>query len=448
MKRTDGFALIYTMLAGVLIITLAAMMAAAQVMRTTSTSNVTRLASMTTAQRGALTYAQRLTAAHASRWVKATEASTDPATIMALLQQAANATLCSRNVHGQLVRLHVTSAACDRGLPPGATLQAPVRVASVTGATHTWTVPYVLATTDGTNETFTTGSLRYTDGAAFASTYALWAGSLPNAQSIRSTGPVYVLGAASVQGTAEIHELHVAGCTAVAPACVGSGGLVLGDTAQSTMTFTPSPVQPCTTIACVSGRVNARASTTFPTTPGLSSVVTVLYGGVMSLMVRPDGQQGLRHCAATCNEYAYAPGSNVIVVNYGSPTVRADVAGEPSVTNRLTIYATGNITVESALTLANPPCETDTCPQPTNMLGLISERDIALNAPVEAGLFGMGNVVGNGVQDVMGSVVAYGTASNLSIRHDPRMMAVEGQAPPVWPTLSSRTNNVMVDPHE
>lgn len=448
MKRTDGYALIYTMLAGVLIITLAAMMAAAQVVRTTSTGNVTRLASMTSAQRGALTYAQRLTAAHASRWVKATEASTDPTTILVLLQQAANGTMCGRNVHGQSVRLHVTGTACDRGLPPGATLQAPVRVASASGVSHTWTVPYVLVTAEGTDETFTTGSLRYTDGTTFASSYALWTGSLPNAQTIRSTGPVYVLGPARVQGTAEISELHVAGCAAPAPGCVGNGGLVLGDTAQSTMTFTPSPVQPCTTIACVSGQVNARESTMLPVMPSVSPVLNVLNGGVISLMITPDGRQGILHCDATCNEYTYPPNSDALIVSYGSPTVRAGVAGEPSVTNRLTIYATGNITVDRALTLANPPCETDTCPQPTNMLGLISERDILLYAPVEAGLFGMGNVVGNGVQDVLGAVVAYGTASNLNIRHDPRMMALEGQAPPIWPTLSSRTTNVMVDPHE
>lgn len=448
MKRTDGFALIYTMLAGVLIITLAAMMAAAQVLRTTSTGNVTRLASMNAAQRGALTYAQRLTAAHASRWVKTTEASTYPNAIIALLQQAANGTLCGRNVHGQRVRLHVTSTACDRSLPAGASLQAPVRVASLSGSSYTWTVPYVLATTDGTSETFTTGSLRYTEGSTKVSSYALWAGSLPNAQSIRSTGPVYVLGPASLQGTAEIDELHVAGCSTPALGCSGNGGLVLGDTTQSTMTFTPSPVQPCTTIACVNGQVNARETSTFPVSAAVSPVVDVMYGGVMYLTVRADGQQGIIHCQSTCTLYVYSANSDVIVVNYGSVILRAATAGEPSITNRLTIYATSSMTVESALQLANPPCETDSCPQPTNMLGLISEGNITLNAPVEAGLFGMGNVVGNGMQNVLGSVVAYGTASNLNIRHDSRMMAHEGQAPPIWPTLSSRTNNVLVDPHE
>lgn len=441
--RIQGFALVYALLAGLLIITLAAMMAAAQVARAQSTGNSTRLAVTGTSQRGGLMFGERVAAARASRWVKAMEVSTDPGAMLGVLQQQADASLCGRYVHGQALRLHFTPAACSRGLPHGVTLHAAARTLNATGTASTWTIPYVLVSTEGTTEVVATGTLRFADGTLPVSSYAVWSGSLANLAGVSTTGPLYVNARPGLSGTATARSVHVGGCTT--GSCSASGVSVAG-TVGTAMTFSPGPVRVCTSSGCVSGLVNAQESPSTPVGQAVSATLSVS-GGTMYLGVNADGRQRVTHCPATCTTYVYPANTDVVLVTYGNLNLYPEVWGEPSVPGRLTVYATGTITVGGALNLANPPCEEDVCPASTNILGLFSEQSVTLNAPVMAAVYAAGNVTGgNGVQTVMGAVAAGGTVTNLVVRHDPRMTAREGLAPPLWPRLSSRTNQVLLEP--
>lgn len=441
--RVQGFALVYALLAGLLIITLAAMMAAAQVTRAQSTGNSTRLAATGTSQRGGLKFGERVAAARASRWVKAMEASTDTGAMLGILQREADASLCGRYVHGQALRLHFTTAACGRAVPSGAALQSATRTLNAAGAAYTWVVPYVLVSTEGTTEVHSTGTLRFTEGPLPLSAYAVWAGSLGNLAGVSTTGPLYVNSRPGLSGTATARSVHVGGCTT--GSCSASGVSVAG-TVGTAMTFSPAPVRICTASGCVSGLVNAQESPSTPVGQAVSATLSVS-GGTMYLGVNADGRQRVTHCLATCSTYVYPANTDVVLVTYGNLNLYPEVWGEPSVPGRLTVYATGTVTVGGALNLANPPCEEDVCPASTNILGLFSEQSVTLNAPVMAAVYAAGNVTGgNGTQTVMGAVGAGGTVTNLVVRHDPRMTAREGLAPPLWPRLSSRTNQVLLEP--
>lgn len=450
-RITAGFALIYTMLAGLFIIVLSAMMAAAHMARVNATASTTAQATANATQQGALMYAQRIIAARATQWVKSTEGASDPAAVLNLLQAAANAAFCNREAYTQSLRVHFTAQAC--GQPLSSALPPATRRASEYGNVNNWNVPYVIVTRDSTTgrESVDNGALRFTDGITPISVYGLWTRNATPLGSVATSGPAYVLGTATLTGTVPIPNVQVAGCAAPSDGCSATGGLTVNGTRKTAMTFSPNPVTPCESGGCATGIINAQAAVSTPIIPPLAPTLTFM-GGSLQLGVTPDGQQIITNCVEDgfCTSTQLPATGDHVIVSYGDTAVIAEDPSLPAIAGRLTVYSSGNITVGGPLPVANPPCELDGCGPNRTMLGLISDDNITLYAPLTAALYaraGISSGDGN-TYTLTGAAASGGPIENVVIRHDARMAAPSADAPPAWPTLSSRTNLVTVEPGE
>ncbi|MFC6663651.1 hypothetical protein [Deinococcus multiflagellatus] len=351
LHATDGYALLYALLAGLVIMSLSSLIMVNQLLRTASASDTTRAVSQGAQQYSALIYGQRVAASWASRWVQGSASGGHMS--LETLQRAIDATMCHREVTEQRLRLYVTARSCGAALPARFSLPDVAHQNLPTGAV-TWRVPYILVAdaASGDQPQSTTGVLRFTLGTVSAATYAVWAGQLPEGAGVSSTGPVYVLGPAALSGTGAYLELNLAGCAAPTPLCTPSGGLKLAGTQGTHMTFVPSPVQPCTTAVCVRGPVNARDFVSSPASATWGSMVA-LSGSTVRLSVAPDGQQRVTQCFYGFSCTALDFDGDVLISAPGDITLTAD--SQPSVSRRVVLRSGGAVTVKQPLTLAAPP---------------------------------------------------------------------------------------------
>jgi len=460
MRRHDeGYAMVYLLLASLFFTALMSVNATTLYLRAENVGQVTRETTHNAALQSNLSYLERLSVSNASRWANTagTNIHGHGNDLRRDLQEAADATVCSRTIPGSQVLIFFTTQACGTALPSGIDLDSVVKTPSESGNMTTWYVPFVLVTTNDAGEVASQRKvLRLTDGTSPLSTYAVWSGAHQTISDLSSTGPVYVLGKVSMSSAGDLAELHTAGCVTPAPGCSAQGGLNVDGMSRLSMQLAPTAAQPCSVAGCTGGRVNPRAPVSVPPdiTPVSLSLGTVT---TLRLGVEAGGMQRITSCQTICTTYLTngqtlmtEAGTSVGVWSghvsvLGNVRVQSETPGEPAVALTMTVHSTGNMQV-GALTLANPPCSGDDCQPTDDLLGLTSAGAITVdgNATVQGSLYARGRVQGIN-SEVMGSVAAWGGIQGVRVAFDPRLSRTVGLGPAGWPTLVGAVQQVIVE---